>query len=169
MQITWLQDTNCGQENDQSHSRSLSRLPITRYQSPKWHINIIARESESEIECALRHHRTIPSHFSHCPEAFVTVKRIKGAEFFFTFFLSYLVSHFFHFRCSVHALNFHSGLSILKGVWKCRRNKKKIGEKCATLWHLWARLPAKQEAKKYTIKKQKRKMKKETRTQSVMF
>lgn len=156
MQITWLQDTNCGQENDQSHRHSRSLSPVTRYQSPKWHINIIARE------CGLR-----PSGVSQSlrifalPASLCDCQTHKGRRILI-FPLSFLllVFLFFYFRCSVHALNFHSGLSILKGVWKCKKQKKrKKWEKCATLWHLLAPLPAEQEQKKYNYKEAERRMK----------
>lgn len=161
MQITWLQDTNCGQENDQSHRHSRSLGPVTRYQSPKWHINIIARECGRRprgISQSLRIF-ALPASLCDCQ----THKGRRILIFPLSFLL--LVFLFFYFRCSVHALNFHSGLSILKGG-KCKKQKKKkkMGKVRNSLTFIspiasWTR------AEKNTIIK---KQKEERRAQSVM-
>lgn len=133
-------------------------LPIARSQSPKWHINIIARE------CGLRLRRVWQSLriFALPASLFATFRRIKGAEFsFFLHSFLLLVFHFFIFVVLSTLWTFTLRLAYLRA---CESAEKKM-EKCATLWHLLAPLPVEQEQKKNTIIK---KQKEERRAQSVM-
>lgn len=128
-------------------------LPIARSQSPKWHINIIARE------CGLRLRRVWQSLRIFCiaRKPFCDCQTHKGCRIliFSSLFSSFSFS-FFHFRCPVHALNFHSALSILKGVWKCREKNGKVRNSLTFISPIASWTRAK---KKYNYKEAKRRKK----------
>lgn len=158
MQITWLQDTNCGQENDQSHRHSRSLSPVTRYQSPKWHINIIARECGRRPRGISQSLRIFALPASLCDCQTHKGRRILIFSLSFLLLVFHFCIFFYIFVVLSTLWTFTQGLAYLRAC-ESAKNKKKKWEKCATLWHLLAPLPAEQEQKKYNYKEAERRMK----------
>lgn len=160
MQITWLQDTNCGQENDQSHRHSRSMGPVTRYQSPKWHINIIARDCGRRprgISQSLRIF-ALPASLCDCQ-----THKGRSILIFPLSFLLLVFLFFFIFVVLSTLWTFTQGLAYLRAC-ESAKNKKKMGKVRNSLTFIspiasWTR------AEKNTIIK---KQKEEWRAQSVM-
>lgn len=100
-----------------------AQLPVTRYQSPKWHINIIAKE------CGRR-----PRRFSQSLRIFALPARLcdcqthKGRRILFLFSLSFLLL-VFHFSFFIFVVlsalwTFTQGLAYLRACESAKKNGK---------------------------------------------